>query len=75
MSLVPFPVIETYQLPDLLSLFSNKPGGPISAHFKGAHEGYNEWVRATLGYFFSVVCYVVQKLMFMYKVDCRLGGL
>lgn len=33
------------------------PGGSISPHFKEAYEGYNEWVKSTLGYFFSVEVY------------------
>ncbi|KAG6334768.1 hypothetical protein ID866_4320 [Astraeus odoratus] len=50
-------VVQTVQLPDLLSLFPKKPGGVISLGFKGAYDGYNEWVRSTLGYFFSVEVY------------------
>ncbi|KAI6131966.1 isoprenoid synthase domain-containing protein [Pisolithus croceorrhizus] len=48
---------QTYQLPDLRSFFAQKPGGPISPHFKGANQGYNEWVGSTLGYYFSIVLY------------------
>ncbi|KAI6028505.1 isoprenoid synthase domain-containing protein [Pisolithus orientalis] len=50
-------VAQTYQLPDLLSFFAQKPGGPISPHFKGAYQGYSEWVGNTLGYYFSIEVY------------------
>ncbi|KAI6045543.1 isoprenoid synthase domain-containing protein [Pisolithus marmoratus] len=50
-------VAHTYQLPDLRSFFARKPGGPISPHFKEAYQGYNEWVKNTLGYYFSIEVY------------------
>ncbi|KAL4067734.1 isoprenoid synthase domain-containing protein [Scleroderma citrinum] len=50
-------VTQTYLLPNLLALFPKKPGGSISPHFKEAYDGYNEWVKCTIGYFFSVVLY------------------
>ncbi|KAH7889591.1 isoprenoid synthase domain-containing protein [Phlebopus sp. FC_14] len=46
---------RVYQLPDLLALFPEKPGGSISPHFKDAEAGYNRWVKEKLGWLFSIV--------------------
>ncbi|KAG1754774.1 isoprenoid synthase domain-containing protein [Suillus paluster] len=42
-----------YQLPDMLSVCPKRTGPAISPGFKKAKDGYEQWVRDTIGYFVS----------------------